>query len=142
DAVRVDELFGKLDARAEADRHDRLLLVISTGVFLDRSRNAEIRLAVRHARDLKSDHSRREKSGEDVPFGTRAGEAREANTRCGEALGNISSDVDADEVKGNPFISFSLHRGEPMAHLFEPHAETTAEHIEVVTFAARRFDEW
>src|SRR5207253_5655491 len=86
DAVRIDELLRELNLTAEPDRLNGMLRMIAAGVLLDRPRDAEVHRAVTHARDLDADHAGREECAEHVPSRTRAGEAREADARCAEAL--------------------------------------------------------
>ena len=53
----IDELARVFDPTAEADRLDRVLSVIAARVLLDRARDAEEDVPVRHARDLDTDHA-------------------------------------------------------------------------------------
>src|SRR5205823_1005372 len=97
DAVGVDELLRVLHFATEPDGHHGLLLVVAAAVFLDRPGEAKERFVVRHPRDLDADHPGREECGKNVPPGTRAGEARDADARCGKALRDVSRHVDAYE---------------------------------------------
>src|SRR4029077_9427959 len=101
--------------------------------FVDGARDAEVGDAVGHARELDADHPRRHEGLEDVPPRARAAEAREADPRAAEALGDVAGDVDADHVEGDALCAWAPECRDPMAHLLEADPEATTDHVDVVT---------
>ncbi len=141
DALGVDELARVLDLAAHADGLHGVRYVVAAAVAAHGAGDAEVHGAVRHARELGADHARRHERGVHVPPGACAAEAREADARAAEALGDVAGDVDAQEVEGHALGAGAAEGGEPVADLLEARAEAVREQLDVVALGARRLDE-
>ena len=99
DAVAVDEVLRVADLAAERDRQQRMRRREAAEALAHGAGDAEVRRAVRHAGELRAHDARRHEGAVHVPARAEAREAREPDSRGGEALGDVAGDVDADEVE-------------------------------------------
>src|SRR4029077_8893468 len=76
----------------------------------------------------------------DVPARAGAAEARDADARGAEALGDVAGDVDAQQVEGNALGAGTPQGGEAVADLLEAGPEAQLQDLDVVARLARRLE--
>src|SRR6185312_8255531 len=131
DAVGIDELLGMRRVAGERDGEllRRLEMAAARAQYV--ARQAEIRRAVGHARELAAD---RAGMAERVEHGEpRAGvaEARERHTGA-EPLRDVARLVDAQQRERDAARTRPLQRGEAVAHLLKAGVEAAHQDLDIV----------
>src|SRR5258708_20686767 len=98
----------------------------------DRARDAQVRGAIRHLRQLRANAARRQKCGVDIPPRARSRESCEANSGAAESLGDVSRDVDANEVKRDSGCLRLTECSEPVTDLLPARSEVVLQHSDVL----------
>src|ERR1700742_5000985 len=69
----------------------------------------------------------------DIPQGAGAAEAREVKPRRAVPFGDVACPIHPQEVHGDAALPWTLQRAQPMADLFQAHAETLGELLHIMS---------